>query len=172
MAKRKTGGFFSNKIELLDRQSNINRDREKRYKEDFKFETKLWFLISTLAGLKLGNAIYELSPDRATLAGVVTYEMITDYMKAHPFAFFPSAWQWPLISLTIPVVASINSYQEYIKKRNTMWEDAHGSGGFEKNYPGFYREFVYDPKIIGGRTIPIGEGKTVSACIDHVSKKP
>ena len=52
-----------------------------------------------------------------------------------------------------------------------MWKDAHGSGGFEKNYPGFYREFVYDPEIIGGNTLAIGEGKRVSTFIDHVSKK-
>ncbi len=171
MAKKRTGGLFSNRIELLDRVSNINRDREKRYKDDFKFETMLWFTLSILAGLKVGNAIYVLSPDKATLAGEVTFDMISAYMLSHPFSFLPSAWQWPLISLTFPVIASINSYQEYIKKKNTMWQYAHGSAGFEKNYPGFYREFVYDPKILGGGTILIGEGKKVSILIDHVSKK-
>ncbi|MBP3242078.1 MAG: type IV secretory system conjugative DNA transfer family protein [Oribacterium sp.] len=171
MAKRKTGGMFSNKIELLDRQSNINRDRDKRYKDDFKFEVKLWLSLSLLAGIKMGNAIYVLSPDRATLAGVVTLEMLMEYMKEHPFALFPTAWQWPLLSLMAPLIAGVNSYQEYLRKRNVMWENAHGSGGFEKNYPGFYREFVYDPEIIGGRTIAISEGKKVSALIDHVTKK-
>ncbi len=171
MAKRKTGGFFSNKIQLLDKQSHINRDREKRYKDDFKSETIIWLIISLMAGLKLGNAIYMLSPDKATLAGEVTGQMITDYITEHPFSFFPTAWQWPLISLTVPVIMGINNYQEYIKKRNTMWTNAHGSGGFEKNYPGFYREFVYDPAIIGGRTLAIGEGKEVSSLIDHVTMK-
>ena len=171
MAKRKTGGLFSNSIQLLDKKSNINRDRDKRYKDDFRFETMMWFVISLLAGLKLGNAIYVLSPDRATLAGVVTIDMISEHITSHPFAFFPSAWQWPLISLTVPILMGINNYQDYIKKRNTMWENAHGSGGFEKNYPGFYREFVYDPAITGGNTIAIGEGKKVSAMIDHVTKK-
>lgn len=171
MAKRKTGGFFSNTIQLLDKQSNINRDRDKRYKDDFRSETMVWFAISLIGGLKLGNAIYVLSPDKATLAGVVTFDMISDHIMSHPFMLFPSAWQWPLISLIIPVIAGINGYQDYIKKKNTMWENAHGSGGFESNYPGFYREFVYDPTIIGGKTIAIGEGKKVSAKIDHVTKK-
>ena len=171
MAKRKTGGMFSNRIELLDRQSNINRDRDKRYKDDFWFEVRLWFGLSLLAGLKVGNAIYMLSPDRATLAGGVTLEEITGYMMEHPFDFFPAAWQWLVLAMVVPLIAGINSYQEYTKKKNVMWENAHGSGGFEKNYPGFYREFVYDPEIIGGRTIAIGEGKKVSALIDHVSRK-
>ena len=36
----------------------------------------------------MGNAIYVLSPDRATLAGVVTLEMLMEYMKEHPLRFF------------------------------------------------------------------------------------
>ena len=171
MAKNKTGGLFSPKIQLLNNASHINNDREKFYKDQFKQNTVAATIVAALAGLKAGNAIYVLSPDHMTIADGVTLQAIQDYIVAHPFAVYPFAWQWLLIMTPIPVIVGLNSYQEYLKKRNTMWKDAHGSGGFETNYAGFYREFVYDPAIIGGGTMGIGEGKKVSTKIDHVTKK-
>ncbi len=167
----RTGGLFGYKIPLLNNQSHINNDREKFYKDQFKQNTTMAAVVAVLLGLKIGNAVYMVAPDHATLGNGVLLTDLIEYLKLHPFDLFPFAWQWLLIMLIIPVIVGLNSYQEFLKKRNTMWKDAHGSGGFEKNYAGFYREFVYDPAIIGGGTMAIGEGKKVSTKIDHVTKK-
>ena len=165
------GGLLRPKIQLLDKQSHINNDREKFYKDQFKQNTIVATIAAIALGLKVGNAVYMLSADQVTITEGMTLKVIQDYIIQHPFAVYPFAWQWLLIMIPIPVIVGLNSYMDYIKKKNTMWKDAHGSGGFEKNYPGFYREFVYDPAIIGGDVIPIGEGKKVSAKTDLVTKK-
>ena len=62
MAKNKTGGLFSPKIQLLNNASHINNDREKFYKDQFKQNTVAATAVAILAGLKAGNAVYVLSP--------------------------------------------------------------------------------------------------------------
>ena len=152
---------ISKPIQTLNQASYSKRDRDKRYKDDWISATVVTLIAALLIGARIGHTTYMLSPDHHTFAGM-TIEMIENDILSHPFALFPTSWKWLLISLCVPLVVCLNGYQEYIKKRNTMWQDAHGSGGFENNLAGYYREYLYDPDLIGGPTTKNVENKKIS----------
>ena len=152
---------ISKPIQTLNQASYSNTDRDKVYKDDWKFTTIVALIAGLILGARIGHTTYMYSPDGYTFAGL-TWDVIENDLLTHPFALFPTAWQWVLTSLLLPLVVWINGYEEYMCKRNTMWKNAHGSGGFEKNYAGFYREYLYDPALIGGPTTKNVENKTIS----------
>ena len=154
---------ISKTLQQLNQKSYTQMDRDKIYKDDWITTTFLSFVASVLVFARIGHtaAVYATDGHSLGMTGMTLDEIINDIL-AHPFALFPTSWKWLLLSTTVPLVVCISGYQEYIKKRNTMWVDAHGSGGFEKNYAGYYREYLYDPKLIGGPTMRNVENKEVS----------
>ena len=154
---------ISKTLQQLNQKSYTQMDRDKIYKDDWITTTFLSFVASVLVFARIGHtaAVYATDGQSLGMTGMTLDEIINDIL-AHPFALFPTSWKWLLLSTTVPLVVCISGYQEYIKKRNTMWVDAHGSGGFEKNYAGYYREYLYDPKLIGGPTMRNVENKEVS----------
>ena len=83
------------------------------------------------------------------------------YVMEHPDMLFPNDLIGVGTTGMLWVVLFMMSYNKFIRRYNTMYEDAHGSGGFNEDLEGFYREYVVDPKIAGGRTEKNSEGKTV-----------
>ena len=161
---------ISKPLQQLNQKSYTQMDRDKIYRDDWITTTFLTFIASLLFFARIGNVAALHSLDGHSLADTgMTIEQMFDEVVSHPFWLFPTSWKWLLISLCVPLVVCVTGYQEYIKKRNTMWVDAHGSGGFEKNYAGFYREYLYDPKLIGGATIKNVEGKAVSKKEDLIT---
>ena len=150
--------------------SYTNIDRDKRYKDSMRQNTLVAFILTLIVSWRVAAGIYAFSPDHRTLEQGIL-DLIWDDFFTHPFRIWPISFPWVLLAMLVPFFVWLSEYQNYIKKRNTMWKDAHGSAGFEKDFPGYYREFLYDPDILGGKTYRNHEGKKISKKWDFVTEE-
>ena len=143
------------------------RDLRQTCKREFRNTVLMETILCVVAGLYLGAAYAHLPP-KAMMDQVNFQPTIMDalfylipYVMEYPQVLFPNDWIGIGTTGMLWGVLFMMSYNKFIRRYNTMYEDAHGSGGFNEDLEGFYREYVVDPKIAGGRTEKNSEGKTV-----------
>ena len=148
-------------------KKSSKRDLKRRCKKEFRRTVLVEIILCLLAGFYLGAAYRNLTPDmllnQTTFTPTILDALIylPTYIAGHPLEFYPTHILGIGTAGMLWVVLFMNSYNRFLRRYNAMYEDAHGSGGFNDDLEEFYREYVVDPKIAGGRTEKNSEGKTV-----------
>lgn len=145
------------------------RDLKTRWKKQLKENTIISIVLSILFGWEYAVVAYRLPEDARTFMDVIP-EMAT-HIQENPFELWPIYPQAFFLFMLIPMMVYAYCYGEYVRKVNTMFQDAHGSGGFNEDLPGFFKEYVLDPKIIGGKTYKNSEQKKLTKKADYITDK-
>jgi len=143
------------------------RDLRRKCKREFRNTVLIETMVCVVTGLYLGAAYAHLPPEammdqvnfQPTIIDALFY--LIPYVMEYPKVLFPNDLIGIGTTGMLWVVLFMMSYNKFIRRYNTMYEDAHGSGGFNEDLEEFYREYVVDPKIAGVRTEKNSEGKTV-----------
>lgn len=144
--------------------ASLNRDLKKKYKKSLISSCIIAAIICLYIGLQLGASYRALLKNPVNIAGDVPDYMdaimnLADQISEHPFTPFPTHITGVALMALIWCFAWVYLYYDYMRKYNTMYQDAHGSGGFNDDMEGYYREYVCDPKIAGGKTYKNKEKK-------------
>lgn len=145
--------------------ATLKKDLKKKYKKAFIRQIVLFAILCLYIGLQIGASYQSLivNPAEDMMGEATTYMdailHLTDQITAHPFWPFPTHFTGVMMMLLAWLIFLCYRYTDYIRKYNTMYENAHGSGGFNEDLPEYYRNYVCDPKIAGGKTYKNKEAK-------------
>ena len=120
---------------------------EKIYRGNLIVEIVVISILTLYLGLLTGAAAYQ--------EGGNFFESlfaIPDRLTNEPFNLFPCDWFYPFIFVISGGIADLMCYYKYVKLKNSLMNREHGSSKWYKNIKKFYQEFLYDPKICGGKT--------------------
>lgn len=95
---------------------------------------------------------------------------ITDQLEK-PLDIFPNDLETIGMFMFIAFFIVMRQLIRYNKMKDVDLETAHGSGGFNEDIKGYYRDFVHTIAIVKGKTKPNDELKPVSAKIDVLTGK-
>lgn len=148
--------------------ATAKRDLKKKCKKEFVTLVVIEGIFLLYLGMAMGATYLALNPDRLMNQLSLTPTIVDvcanfiPYIKEHPFGLWPVNFLYVGIAFLIWFACLMYHYQAYIHKFNTMFQDAHGSAGFNDDIPKFLRWFVLDPQIIGGRKKDVGSGKKIT----------
>ena len=146
--------------------ASSKRDLKRKCKKEMITSTVVEGILFVYFGLLLGAAYLNVPPEEVFFEGSKTFLdaalYLVPYFMESPFGIWPSHILGISTTALIWLVCFMYNYQQYVRKYNTMYEDAYGSGGFNDDLEEYYREYVADPSIVGGRTKKNEEGKKVT----------
>lgn len=146
--------------------ASSKRDLKRKCKKEMITSTVVEGILLLYFGLLLGAAYLNVPPEEVFFEGSKTLLdaalYLVPYFMEIPFGIWPSHILGISTTALIWLVCFMYNYQQYVRKYNTMYEDAYGSGGFNDDLEEYYREYVVDPSIVGGRTKKNEEGKKVT----------
>lgn len=146
--------------------ASSKRDLKRKCKKEMITSTVVEGILLLYFGLLLGAAYLNVPPEDVFFEGSKTFLdaalYLVPYFMESPFGIWPSHILGISTTALIWLVCFMYNYQQYVRKYNTMYEDAYGSGGFNDDLEEYYREYVADPSIVGGRTKKNEEGKKVT----------
>ena len=146
--------------------ASSKRDLKRKCKKEMITSTVVEGILLLYFGLLLGAAYLNVPPEEVLFDGSKTFLdaalYLVPYFMESPFGIWPSHILGISTTALIWLVCFMYNYQQYVRKYNTMYEDAYGSGGFNDDLEEYYREYVVDPSIVGGRTKKNEEGKKVT----------
>ena len=146
--------------------ASSKRDLKRKCKREMVTATVLEGILLLYFGFLLGAAYLNMPPEELLFQESKTFLdaalYLVPYFMESPFGIWPSHILGISTTALVWLVCFMYNYQRYIRKYNTMYEDAYGSGGFNDDLEDFYRDYVVDPAIVGGRTKKNEEGKKVT----------
>lgn len=147
--------------------ASSRRDLRTRHKRELWVNTAVVTAISLYIGLQFGATCAETGQHNilAALGDVL------GHMAEHPFKLFPCWWPVVAVSAFFPLLAFLYFYSDYMRRCSTMFRDAHGSGGFNDDLRGFYKEYVLDPALVKGKCARNQENKKVTRKKDYLTGK-
>lgn len=146
--------------------ASSKRDLKRKCKKEMIVSTVVEGILFVYFGLLLGAAYLNVPPEEMFFEGSKTFLdaalYLVPYFLESPFGIWPSHILGISTTALLWLVCFMYNYQQYVRKYNTMYENAYGSGGFNDDLEEYYREYVADPNIVGGRTKKNEEGKKVT----------
>ena len=153
-------------------RKSSKRDLKKKYLKEFKFSMWVSFFLFLYVGLLLGACYNSLLTAEFTISDmhnkptmIDLFANIVPYIIEDPVnlvRLWPTHWLYVAVAMCGWLMYGLFEHDVLRRKYNVMFNDAHGSGGFNDDLEGFYREYVMDPKIVGGKTEKNHEGKDVT----------
>lgn len=145
--------------------ASSKRDLRTRHKRELWVNTAVVAVISLYIGLQFGATCAETGQRNIlnTLGDVLRH------MAEHPLKLFPCWWPVAAVSAFFPLLAFLYFYSDYVRRCSTMFRDAHGSGGFNDDLKGFYKEYVLDPALVKGKCARNQENKKVTRKRDYLT---
>lgn len=165
-------------------KKSSKRDLKKKYLKQFKTSIGISFFLFLYIGFLLGACYNTLQTSDIVIGNVQnTPTMIDVFTNIIPYIvntpinlirILPSNILYIIVAMCAWLIYGLFEYDVFRRKYNTMNVDAHGSGGFNDDLEEFYRNYVVDPKLVGGRTQKNIEGKkiTTKKIIVGDTKKP
>ncbi len=146
--------------------ASFKRDLKRKCKKELVTFTILEGIFLFYFGLLLGAAYLHVPSeqlffeDSKTFLDAIVY--FIPYVMEHPFGIWPSHPLGISTTALLWLICFMYNFQRYVRKYNTMYENAYGSGGFNDDLEEYYRNYVVDPTIVGGKTKRNDEGKVVT----------
>ena len=146
--------------------ASSKRDLKQKCKKELVSSTILEGIFLFYFGLLLGAAYLHVPSEQLffenskTFLDAIVY--FIPYVMEHPFGIWPSHPLGISTTALLWLICFMYNFQRYVRKYNTMYENAYGSGGFNDDLEEYYRNYVVDPTIVGGKTKRNEEGKVVT----------
>lgn len=145
--------------------ASSRRDLKTRHKRELWVNTAVVTAVSLYIGLQFGATCAETGQHNILNA----LGDVLRHMAEHPFKLFPCWWPVAAVSAFFPLLAFLYFYSDYVRRCSTMFRDAHGSGGFNDDLKGFYKEYVLDPALVKGKCARNQENKKVTKKKDYLT---
>ena len=123
--------------------ASSKRDLKRKCKKEMITSTVVEGILFVYFGLLLGAAYLNVPPEEVFFEGSKTFLdaalYLVPYFMESPFGIWPSNILGISTTALIWLVCFMYNYQQYVRKYNTMYEDAYGSGGFNDDLEEYYR---------------------------------
>lgn len=120
---------------------------QKTYRSTLITEIIISAILSVYLGFLAGAYAYETN--------AIFFECILaipERITSEPFKIWPVDWFYPLIFILLGAIVDLLCYHKYIRMKNSLIGREYGNSKWNTKLKKFYQQFLYDPKICGGKT--------------------